>query len=252
MTVLQIQHSDSRLDVRLNRPEKRNALNSELIKALTEVFESVNADSDVKVIVLSGNGKDFSSGADLESVRKIADSSFEENLADATELLRLFIAIRKCPVPVIAMVQGNALAGGCGLATACDMVIATDDAVFGYPEVNIGFVPAMVSAISRRNLSEKRAFELLTTGRRFNSQEALEFGLINKTVVATQIEKVTAELAETYVRLPKGAVAATKALLYEIDDRSFTESLEIGAKVNATARMTDECKKGIERFLNKK
>lgn len=252
MAVLQTQHSDFRLDVRLNRPEKRNALNSDLIGALTEVFESVSSESDVKVIVLSGNGKDFSSGADLESLRKIADSSFDENLADANELLRLFVAIRNCPVPVIAMVQGNALAGGCGLATACDLVIASDDAVFGYPEVNIGFVPAMVSAISRRNLSEKRAFELLTTGRRFNSLEALEFGLINKTASPTEIEKVTSELAQTYIRLPKGAVAMTKELLYEIDGKPFSDSLEVGAKVNATARMTDECKKGIEGFLDKK
>lgn len=251
MTVLEIQKSGSRIDVRLNRPDKRNALNSEIITTLTELFENLDSDSDVKVIVLSGNGKDFSSGADLESVRKIADSSFEDNLSDASELLRLFIAIRRCPVPVIAMVRGKALAGGCGLATACDLVIASDDAMFGYPEVNIGFVPAMVSAITRRNLSEKRAFELLTLGNLFDSRTALEFGLTNKVVASEDLEDATTLIAERFTKLPKGAVASTKSLLYSIDGMGFEDSLKLGAEVNAKVRMTEECKRGIERFLKK-
>jgi methylglutaconyl-CoA hydratase len=251
MTVVQIEKSDSRLDIRLNRPEKRNALNSELINALTEQFEKLQDETDVKVVVLSGNGKDFCSGADLESVRRIADSSYEENLSDATELLRLFLAIRRCPVPVIAVVQGKALAGGCGLATACDMVIASEDSVFGYPEVHIGFVPAMVSAISRRNLSEKRTFELLTLGNRFDCHTALEFGLINKVVTRDELERTTDSIADSYIKLPRNAVSMTKSLIYALDNQSFEDSLRIGAEVNAKARMTDECKNGIERFLNK-
>jgi methylglutaconyl-CoA hydratase len=251
MTVLQIERSNFRLDVRLNRPERRNALNSEVINALTEQFENLHDETELKVVVLSGNGKDFCSGVDLESVRRMADSSYEDNLADATELLRLFLAIRRCPVPVIAMVHGKALAGGCGLATACDMVIASDDSVFGYPEVHIGFVPAMVSAISRRNLSEKRTFELLTLGNRFDCRTALEFGLINRVVTRDELERTTDSIADSYIRLPRGAVATTKSLIYDLDNRSFEDSLRIGAEVNAKTRMTDECKEGIEKFLKK-
>jgi len=251
MTVLQVEQKNSRLDLRLNRPEKRNALNSDLVNALTKQFEDVSSNADVKVVVLSGNGQDFCSGADLESLRKIADSSYEENLADANELLRLFVAMRKCPVPIIAMVHCKALAGGCGLASACDIVIASEDAVFGYPEVNIGFVPALVSAISRRNLSEKRAFELLTLGSRFDAKTAMDFGIINRVVASVELEHVTDSIAETYTKLPKSAVAATKNLLYDLDNRSFEESLKIAAEVNAKARMTDECKEGVERFLRK-
>jgi methylglutaconyl-CoA hydratase len=251
MTVLQVEQKNSRLDLRLNRPEKRNALNSELVNALTKQFEDLSSNMDVKVVVLSGNGQDFCSGADLESLRKIADSSYEENLDDANELLRLFVAIRKCPVPIIAMVHGKALAGGCGLATACDIVVASEESVFGYPEVHIGFVPALVSAITRRNLSEKRAFELLTLGSRFDAKTAMDYGMINRVVASVELKTVTDSIAETYTKLPKGAVAATKNLLYDLDNRPFQESLKVAAEVNAKARMTDECKEGIERFLKK-
>jgi len=251
MTALQVEQKNSRLDLRLNRPEKRNALNSELVNALTKQFEDVSSNPDVKVVVLSANGQDFCSGADLESLRKIADNSYEENLSDANELLRLFVAMRKCPVPVIAMVHGKALAGGCGLATACDIVVASEESVFGYPEVHIGFVPALVSAITRRNLPEKRAFELLTLGVRIDARMAMDFGLINRVVATKELEASVDSIVEIYLQLPKSAVAATKTLLYDLDNQSFEDSLKLAAEVNAKARMTEECKEGVERFLRK-
>ena len=149
---------DSCLYLTLNRPDKRNALNAELIAALTDAFGRAASANGLRSIVIRGAGKDFCSGADLASLQKIAESSYEENLEDARQLARLFATIREIDVPAIAAVHGRALAGGCGLATACDLVIATWSARFGYPEVKIGFVPAIVAAILRRNLGEKKSF----------------------------------------------------------------------------------------------
>src|SRR5919205_4163937 len=148
----------------LNRPEKRNALNDALVAALKEALRDADARDAVRAVVLTGAGTDFCSGADLSALRKIAEGSVTDNLEDAQSLMELYALVRRVRVPVVAAVRGRALAGGCGLATACDIVLASASARFGYPEVKIGFVPAMVMAILRRNVSEKRAFELLTRG----------------------------------------------------------------------------------------
>src|SRR4030095_12069196 len=164
----------------LNRPEKRNALNEALIDGLKSSLWKANDDAAVRVVVISGAGSDFCSGADLASLQKIADGSVTENAADARSLMELFALMRQVNVPVVAAVRGKALAGGCGLASACDIVLASANAQFGYPEVKIGFVPALVVAILRRNVSEKRAFELITRGAEISAAEAREFGLVNQ------------------------------------------------------------------------
>src|SRR5688572_16562788 len=166
----------------LNRPEKRNALNDELIADLKEALGEVDEDDELRAIVIRGTGPDFCSGADLQALQKIASASYEENLADAQNLADLFVLIRQVKIPVIAAVHGRALAGGCGLATACDLVIATQTARFGYPEVKIGFVPAIVTAFLRRNISEKRAFEMITQGFEFGAKHAFAVGLVNRMV----------------------------------------------------------------------
>src|SRR5215468_8179407 len=166
--------------ITLNRPEKRNALNPQLIAELKESLLLANQDSEVRLIILTGAGDDFCSGADLAALQNISTASVEENLEDARSLMELFSLIRSVRPPVIAAVKGRALAGGCGLATACDMVLAARSSRFGYPEVKIGFVPAMVMAILRRNVSEKRAFELITRGAEISADEAKEFGLVNQ------------------------------------------------------------------------
>src|SRR6185369_10085713 len=150
--------------VTLNRPEKRNALNDAVVAGIKDGLRKAANDERVRAIVISGAGNDFCSGADLAALQKIAQGSVAENAEDARSLLDLFLLIRQMPVPVVAAVKGRALAGGCGLASACDLILASESARFGYPEVRIGFVPAMVLAILRRNVSEKRAFELLTRG----------------------------------------------------------------------------------------
>jgi methylglutaconyl-CoA hydratase len=237
--------------ITLNRPEKRNALNDAVIAGIKEGLRQASQDENVRVVVLSGAGKDFCSGADLSALQKIADASVAENADDARSLLDLFLLIRQVPVPVVAAVTGRALAGGCGLATACDLVLASGSARFGYPEVKIGFVPAMVMAILRRNVSEKRAFELITRGEELSAQEAKEIGLVNHVFSDETLAADVEAYVKRFEELSKQAIALTKGLLYQIDGMAFVEALETGADVNVIARMSEECQKGIVRFLQK-
>src|SRR5918992_5895644 len=166
--------------VTLNRPEKRNALNDALVAGLKDALAQADSEEAVRAVVITGAGADFCSGADLSALQKISESSVTENLEDARGLMELYALVRRVRVPVVAAVRGRALAGGCGLATACDVVLAAASARFGYPEVKIGFVPAMVMAILRRNVSEKRAFELITRGEEIDAARAKEIGLVNQ------------------------------------------------------------------------
>jgi methylglutaconyl-CoA hydratase len=237
--------------ITLNRPEKRNALNATLIAGIKDALIEVNAVEAVRAIVITGAGKDFCSGADLSALQKISEASVSENVDDARSLMELFILIRLVGVPVIAAVRGRALAGGAGLASACDIVLASTSARFGYPEVKIGFVPAMVMAILRRNISEKRVFELITRGNEIGANEAQQVGLVNQVFS----DESFAEDVDTYVRrfdaMSRSAVALTKSLLYQMDGMSFPEALETGVDVNVIARLTEDCQKGIARFLRK-
>jgi methylglutaconyl-CoA hydratase len=236
----------------LNRPEKRNALNDAIIEELKTSLRKANDDSSIKAIIVTGAGKDFCSGADLSALQKIAESSVAENAQDAESLLELFTLIRSISVPVIAAVRGRALAGGCGLASACDLVVASADARFGYPEVKIGFVPAMVTAILRRNVSEKRAFELLTRGSEIDARTAQEFGLINQVFAEENFDGEVRAYAAQFEKLSRSAVGLTKSLLYQIDGLAFPEALAAGADTNVIARLTDNCRAGIESFLSRK
>jgi len=235
----------------LNRPEKRNALNDEMIAGLKTALYQTEQNNQLRVVLLSGAGTDFCSGADLSALQKISGASVSDNVEDARSLLELFLLIRRLPVPVIAAVQGRALAGGCGLATACDLVLASDSARFGYPEVNIGFVPAMVTAILRRNVSEKIAFELLTRGLQIDAQQAKAIGLINEVFKDEGFVEAVEAFAKHYERTSRSAVALTKSLLYQVDGLAFREAIETGVDVNLIARMTEDCQKGIARFLKK-
>jgi len=237
--------------ITLNRPEKRNALNDELIASLKDALRRAHDDDEVGVIVVAGAGSDFCSGADLAALQKIASASVEENLDDARSLMELFVLIRSVRQPVIAAVKGRALAGGCGLATACDIVLAARSSRFGYPEVKIGFVPAMVMAILRRNVSEKRAFELLTLGREIGAEEAVAMGLINRVMDDEAFDDEVDAFIQQFTKTSSSAVSLTKRLLYQTDAMSFADALLCGVDANVTARMTEECQKGIARFLKR-
>src|SRR4051812_7644978 len=196
--------------ITLNRPEKRNALNDAVIAGIKQRLKNAAADKNVRVVVISGAGKDFCSGADLSALQKIAGASVAENSEDARSLLELFLLIRALQVPVVAAVTGRALAGGCGLATACDLVLASASARFGYPEVKIGFVPAMVMAILRRNVSEKRSFEMITRGVEVDAIEAKEMGLINQVFADETFDDDVSDYASTFTQLSASAITLSK------------------------------------------
>ncbi len=237
--------------ITLNRPEKRNALNDVIVSGLASALHDAELDQSVRVVVIRGAGKDFCSGADLSALEKISGASVAENVADARSLMDLFVRIRRMRMPVVAAVQGRALAGGCGLATACDLVLANASARFGYPEVKIGFVPAMVMAILRRNVSEKHAFELTTRGQEISAEEAKSVGLINQVFPDEIFEEELANYLQSFTKVSAAAVTLTKQLLYQMDAMPFIEAIETGVDVNVIARMTDDCQQGIRKFLNK-
>jgi methylglutaconyl-CoA hydratase len=236
--------------IHLNRPDKRNALNRELVRALKEALRTSAADSSVHAVLLSGAGKDFCSGADLAELERIAGMGLDESRADALSLAELFTLVREHPRPVVAAVQGRALAGGCGLATSCDLVLARADARFGYPEVHLGFVPAMVMSILRRKVGESVAFELAVLGDRIPAARAAEIGLVNRVLPEDGFESAVGAFMVDLASRPPGAVALTKRLLYDLDGLGLAEGLVLGADVNAQARTSRECRTGVRRFLD--
>jgi methylglutaconyl-CoA hydratase len=233
----------------LNRPEKRNALNSSVIVALKTALLEAERNEEVRALTISGAGEDFCAGADLAALQTIANGTVAENLDDARSLMELFLLIRSLEIPVVALVRGRALAGGCGLATACDLVLASVTARFGYPEVKIGFVPAMVTAILKRNVTEKRAFALLTGGGEISAEQAKTFGLVNEVFADESFDSAVNDYLGKFERVSKTAVSLTKRLLYQVDGMFFSQALEAGVDTNVIARMTEDCRQGIKRFL---
>jgi methylglutaconyl-CoA hydratase len=237
--------------ITLNRPEKRNALNPELIETLSESLARSALDENVRVVLLSGAGPDFCSGADLAGLDQSADAGVMDHLHAAKALADVFVKMRRHPRPIVAAVRGRALAGGCGLATACDLILSSATAQFGYPEVKIGFVPAMVMAILRRSVNEKRAFELTTAGQIITASEAQTIGLINHVYADEDFDARVNAYVAALVSQSASAVALTKKLLYHMDGMPFEAALDAGVHGNALARMTEDARRGIERFAKK-
>ena len=250
--ILRQETADGVLTLWMNRPHKRNALNGALVEALSAALEGARETTDVRVILLRGEGPDFCAGADLAELEGMLDASPEASLADAQRLGKLLLAMRTHPKPIVAAVHGRALAGGCGLATACDLILAREDAEFGYPEVHLGFVPAMVMAILRRKLTEGRAFELVALGHRISAQEGHRIGLVNRVVGAGIFEEEVMGFAAELATRPPSAIALTKGLLYEQADLTVAQGVELGAQVNVEARMTEGCREGVRAFLSKR
>jgi len=237
--------------ITLNRPEKRNALNADLIAAVRQALAKTASDETVRVVLLTGAGTDFCSGADLGGLDRTAEAGVLDHLATARHLAEMFLEMRRHPRPVVAAVRGRALAGGCGLATACDLILANESAQFGYPEVKIGFVPAMVMAILRRSVSEKRAFELITTGEIITAAQAHAVGMINRVYPDGEFEARVEEYVAALASKSQSAVSLSKNLLYHMDGMTFDSALEAGVQANALARMTEDARRGIERFVKK-
>jgi methylglutaconyl-CoA hydratase len=239
------------LTLTLSRPDKRNALSSALIEALLQGVERAEHDAAVRVLVVKGAGKDFCAGADLEELLASADREIDENEQSALRLGALFQAFRALPKPVVAVVQGRALAGGCGLATACDLVLAADSAQFGYPEIQRGFVPAMVMAMLVRQVGEKRALELTVTGRLLSAAEAMALGLVTEVIGTPDFALRTSDLVRQVSGVSLTAYALTKQLCYAQDGLPFDDAIKLGARINAMSRATPDFRAAIAAFLKK-
>jgi methylglutaconyl-CoA hydratase len=237
------------LSITLNRPEKRNAINAASVELLHQFLEQADLDTNVRVVVIRGAGKDFCAGADLDELLASADQTSEQNEASAYRLGQIFERIRMLPKPVVALVQGRALAGGAGLATACDLVVATDTAQIGYPEIQRGFVPAMVTTLLHRATGEKIALDLILTGRLLGAEEARMVGLISRVVPAGELENEGTTLALRLAGSSATALALTKRVFFEQEGKSFADGIRLGARVNAVARSTPDFRTSIASFL---
>ncbi|MGE0587953.1 MAG: enoyl-CoA hydratase/isomerase family protein [Cyclobacteriaceae bacterium] len=236
----------------LNRPEKKNALNSELVSALKQRLSQAEQDSTVKAIVLKAAGDVFCSGADLESLQKLQSNTHQENLDDSKSLMELFRQIYTLKKVVIAQIQGHALAGGCGLATVCDFSFVVPQAKLGYTEVRIGFVPAIVMVFLLRKIGEQRARQLLLGGELINGNDAVSIGLVNFVAESDQIEnEVKAFAQRLVVGNSSKSLELTKKMIAEVQSMSLDEGLNYAAQMNANARATEDCKHGVAAFLNK-
>lgn len=238
--------------ITLNRPEKRNALSHELVADLKEAFVNAEKDDQVKVVILKANGEAFCAGADLAYLQQLQKFSYEQNLQDSNHLKELFLKIYTHPKVVIAQVQGHALAGGCGLATVCDFTYAVPQAKFGYTEVKIGFIPAIVTVFLLRKIGEAKSKELLLGGELISADQALQIGLINSVIAP---EKLESEVWETAGKLVSGnsaqSMKLTKQIIAQVQSESIVDALNYAAEMNARARGTEDCKRGIAAFLNK-
>lgn len=236
----------------LNRPEKRNALNEEMVRELKEAFQKAKEDSGVKAILLKANGKVFSAGADLEYLQRLQHNSYEENHADSRQLMELYWQIYTHPKWVVSQVEGHAIAGGCGLATICDLCYAVPGAKFGYSEVQIGFIPALVSVFLTRKIGEGHARRLLLTAKLIDAGEAASIGLITGVFDPVQIrESVLQELTDLCMNTSSQSIAQIKKLMADTSGLEIEEAIAIAAERNAHARAASDCRKGIESFLNK-
>ncbi|MFI5210430.1 MAG: enoyl-CoA hydratase/isomerase family protein [Gemmatimonadales bacterium] len=235
----------------LNRPAKRNALDTPTLAALEDALVNAELDAGVRVVALRGAGKDFCAGADLDELLASANRTMDENEAAALRMGAVFLRIRQLPKPVVAVVHGRVLAGGCGLATACDLILSPDSAVFGYPEIQRGFVPAMVMTMLRRAVGEKVAFDLAATGRTLSAAEAGAAGLVSRVVPDADFERVTGEVLAALAGASASALALTKRQFHELDGLPFEEGIRLGAKVNALARAHPDFRTAIAAFLKK-
>ncbi len=247
---LQLERDGTVATVTLNRPERRNAINDELIEELLAVFGEISA-SDTQVIILTGAGKAFCSGMDIEYLRALTSRSEAENRKDSERMARLFRSVYEVPCPTIAVVNGPAVAGGCGLATLCDFTLASTEARFGYTEVRIGFIPAIVSSFLVRQIGEKQARDLLLTGRIIGPEEALRLGLVNEVLAPEQLMPRTRELAAALLENSPASLRVTKHLLAvyggELDD-----NIELAVEANTRIRITENFREGVSSFLEKR
>lgn len=239
--------------ITLNRPEKRNALNEAVVRGLRGAFARAETDTEAKVIVLKATGKVFCAGADLEYLRQLQQNTFRDNLKDSDNLKSLFLQIYRHPKLVIAQVHGHAIAGGCGLVSVCDFVYTVPEAGFGYTEVKIGFLPAIVMKFLLLKIGEGRAKELLLSGEWINADKAMEIGLVNKVVDAKVLENEVRSFALNICNENSAqSIKNTKEMMANMHGMNLDDALDYAVKKNAEARSTEDFQRGVTAFLEKK
>ena len=239
------------LTATLNRPDKGNAIDTAMIDGLLAMLERAELDAEVRVVALAGAGTDFCAGMDLNELLASADKSVEENRDAALRFGEIFIRMRQLPKPVVALVRGRALAGGCGLATACDLVLAAESARFGYPEVQRGFVPALVMNLLKRSVGEKIAFDLAATGHVLTATEAAAVGLVSRVYEDADFDEQAGDVLRTLTSISASALALTKQQFYRLEGVPFAEGIRLSADVNAISRTTPDFRAALQAFLKK-
>lgn len=231
----------------LARPEQRNVLDRETAEALAAALDELEQDNTVHVVVLTGEGADFCAGADNEALAELLDGTAEAQREDIEAQARLFLTVRNMVKPVIAVVRGRALGVGAGLASACDIVLAHEQAHFGYPDVRHGAVPALLLTTLRRTVGEKRAAELILTGRTIGAVEAERIGLVSRVFPAKTFDSDVETVLAGLTRAPMTALALTKWLLYKQDDLDFKDGIAAGVVTSVEMRATEDFRKGVEK-----
>jgi methylglutaconyl-CoA hydratase len=239
------------LTATLNRPDKKNAIDTPMIDGLLDALGRADLDAGVRVVAVRGAGGDFCAGMDLNELLASADKTVEENRRAALHFAEIFVRMRRLPKPIVAVVRGRALAGGCGLATACDIVLAAESAKFGYPEVQRGFVPAIVMTLLKRAVGEKVAFDLAATGRILEASEGAALGLVSRVYEDSDFDDQAGEVLRALAGASASALAFTKQQFYQLDGLPFEEGLRLGADVNAVSRTTPDFRAALQAFLKK-
>jgi methylglutaconyl-CoA hydratase len=237
--------------ITLNRPEKRNAISATMMDELLAALGEAEAGPE-RVAIITGSGKAFCAGMDLEGLRALAAQTTVEHLQDSRRMAKMFYRVYSFPKPVIAAVNGAAIAGGCGIATLADFTLAVPEAKFGYTEVKIGFIPALVSVFLRRQIGEKHARDLLLSGRIIGAEEAYRLGLVTEIVPAGMLAERARAIATTLIASSPAGIAGTKRLLVRNEEATIKADLEHAMRANAEIRSTDDFREGLAAFLEKR
>jgi methylglutaconyl-CoA hydratase len=250
-TTLKLNWEDAIALITFNRPEKRNAVSTLMIQEILSALDEIEQ-SEARVAILTGAGSAFCAGMDLEGLQDLADQSLEDNLEDSRRMAAFFHRLYSFPKPLIAAVNGHAIAGGCGLATLCDFTLSVPTAKFGYTEARIGFLPALVSVFLVRQIGEKSARDLLLTARLVDAEEAYRLGLVTQVVPREELLPRARQLAQTLIANGPSSLSATKQLLVACSGPELNRQLELAIESNARIRLTPDFREGISSFLEKR
>ena len=252
MQTLELVRDGAVLHVRLNRPDVRNAFNGTVVDELSRAFADADTADDVRVVVLSGNGKSFSAGADLAWMQEQAALPHDQNERSAAHMARMFLGIARCRKPVVARVHGHALGGGSGLTAAADVAIAARDTIFGLTEVKLGIVPAVISPFVMQKIGQGRARTLFLTGERFDGAEAERIGLVHRAVPLAELDAAVARVVQELLTSGPAAVGSAKELIRRVAPLSLEEAVPVTSRWIADLRATPEAREGMQAFLDKR